>query len=163
MSGRKITQGALLAAILYVVYFMGSFVTYFELVSFTILLYGTTLERKQSYLATVVFCILVMLTKGIAPWSLMYLVVFPQYALIYSFIGKITKSEYVYAGFGAVFSFFMGTLIQIPYFLTAGLTGKELWITVLLGFQVGIGNLICTVIATLFLYKPLNKVLKRVL
>ncbi|MCR6513411.1 MAG: hypothetical protein ACRDCB_04105 [Clostridium sp.] len=163
MNARKITQGALLAAILYIIYFMGSFITYFELVSFIVLLYGTTLDRKLAYVSTVIFCILVMLTKGIAPWSVMYLVIFPQFILIYSLLKKITKSEYVYALVGAILSFSLGSLIQIPYFLTAGLKGKELLVTLLLGFQVSIGNMICTVVATLFLYKPLSKVLKRVI
>lgn len=161
MDTKRITHGALLAAILYAVYFMGSFVPYLELVSFVILLYGTSLPRNLAWYSALVFSILVILTKGLAPWSLMYIVVFPQYVLIYNFISKKTTSEYAYAFFGAILSFFMGSLIQLPYFLTAGLGVKELWVTILLGFQVSIINAVCTVIATLFLYKPLNKVLKK--
>ncbi|WP_024615765.1 hypothetical protein [Clostridium sp. Ade.TY] len=163
MNTRRLTQCALLSAILYIVYFMGSFVTYFELVSFIILLYGTTLPKKISWFSIVVFCILVMLTKGVAPWSIMYLLILPQYALIYNTLSRWTKSEYVYGLVGAVLSFCMGTLIDLPYLLTAGLGSKSLWITLVLGFQVSIGNAICTFIATLFLYKTLSKVLKRVI
>ena len=163
MSTRRLTQCSVLAAILYIVYFMGSFVAYFELVSFIILLYGTVLPKKVSWFSVVVFCILVMLTKGIAPWSFMYLLVLPQYALIYNALSKRTKSEYVYALVGTILSFIMGTLIDLPYLLTAGLGAKSLWITLLLGFQVSIGNAICTLIATLFLYKNISKVLKRVI
>lgn len=163
MNTRRLTQCALLSAILYIVYFMGSFVTYVELVSFIILLYGTTLPKKISWFSIVVFCILVMLTKGVAPWSIMYLLILPQYALIYNTLSRWTKSEYVYGLVGAVLSFCMGTLIDLPYLLTAGLGSKSLWITLVLGFQVSIGNAICTFIATLFLYKTLSKVLKRVI
>lgn len=163
MNARRLTQCALLAAILYIVYFMGSFVTYFELVSFVILLYGTTLPKKISWFSIVVFCILVMLTKGIAPWSIMYLLVLPQYALIYNLLSRLTKSEYIYGIVGAVLSFCMGTIIDLPYLLTAGLGAKSLWITLLLGFQVSIGNAICTFVATLFLYKTMSKVLYRVI
>lgn len=163
MNTRRLTQCALLSAILYIVYFMGSFVTYVELVSFIILLYGTTLPKKISWFSIVVFCILVMLTKGVAPWSIMYLLILPQYALIYNALSRWTKSEYVYGLVGAVLSFCMGTLIDLPYLLTAGLGSKSLWITLVLGFQVSIGNAICTFIATLFLYKTLSKVLKRVI
>lgn len=163
MNTRKLTQCALLAAILYIVYFMGSFITYFELVSFVILLYGTTLPKKLAWFSVLVFTILVMLTKGIAPWSFMYLIIMPQYTLIYNFVAKRTKSEYVYAFVGAILSFLMGTLIDLPYLLTAGLGAKSFWITLILGFQVCIGNMVCTVIATLFLYKTMNRVLKRVI
>lgn len=163
MSTRRLTQCAVLASILYIVYFMGSFVAYFELVSFIILLYGTTLSKKVSWFSVVVFCILVMLTKGIAPWSVMYLLVLPQYALIYNALSKWNKSEYVYALVGTILSFIMGTIIDLPYLLTAGLGAKSLLVTLLLGFQVSIGNAICTLIATLFLYKNISKVLKRVI
>lgn len=163
MKANEITRIAALAVFLYIVYFLGSFVTYIELVSFMILVYGTTLKTKVSYFATVVFTLIVMITKGIGPWSLMYLIVFPQYILIYSGVANITKNKRVYILLAALLSFLLGTIIDIPYLLTGGLYGKALLINVLMGFQVSLGNMACTVVAGIFLYEPFSKLIRKTL
>lgn len=163
MSAKDITRIAALAVFLYIVYFLGSFVDYIELVSFIVLVYGTTLKTKISYFAVVVFTLIVMLTKGIGPWSLMYLVVFPQYTLIYSFVANITKNKIVYFILAGILSFSMGTLIDLPYLLTGGLYGKALLIKLFMGFNVSIGNVACTIIAAIFLYDPFKALIKKTL
>lgn len=163
MKAKDITRIAMLAVFLYIVYFLGSFVEYIELVSFVILVYGTTIKTKISYFSVVIFTFIVMITKGIGPWSLMYLVVFPQYVLIYSFIANITKNRTVYFILAAILSFLMGTLIELPYLLTGGLYGKALLINLLMGFTVSIGNVACTIITAIFLYEPFSKLLKKTL
>lgn len=162
MSAKEITRISVLAAILYSVYFLGSFFLYVELVGFIVLLYGISLDKKTSYLASLVFAFLVILTKGFGVWSLMYIVVFPQYSLIYYFLSRVTKSEYIYATVGFILSFLTGTIIELPYIFMSGMAGKALIIYLLLGMQVSLGNGACTFLATLFLFKPLNKLLKKV-
>jgi len=158
MNTRELTRIAVLAALLYVIQFVGSFILYFEWVNFTILLYGVYLKRKEAWLSVAVFSLLVMLTRGIAPWSIMYLALFPQYTLIYSFFKNKIKSEYIYAFLGFVLAFLCGTLIDLPYMLTAGLGYEALIFRLLAGFQVSLGNGIVTFVSTLFLLKPLKKV-----
>lgn len=158
MSTRELTRIAILAALLYVIQFFGSFILYFEWVNFIILLYGIYLKRKEAWLAVVVFCFMIMLTRGIALWSLAYLLVFPQYALIYSFLKNYFKSEYTLAILGFILAFLCGTLIDMPYILSAGLDYRALIIRLLAGFQVSLGSGIITFISTLFLLKPLKRV-----
>ncbi len=162
MSAKELTRVAVLAAILYCIYFLGSFFMYVELVGFIVLLYGVSLNKKTAYLAALVFTFLVMLTRGIAPWSFMYVVVFPQYTLIYHFLSKLTKSEYIYAIVGFILSFMTGTIIEIPYILMTGMVGQSLITYLILGFQVSLGNAACTFLATLFLLKPLRSLLQKV-
>lgn len=159
MSSRKITKVAMLASILYIIQFIGSGLLYIELVNFTILLYGVSLKRDESYLAVTIFCLLVILTRGFGLWSIMYLIVFPQYALIYSTLGKRVNSLIVLALLGFILTFICGTLIDLPYIVAANLDYRGLLIRLLLGFQVSIVNALVTFIATLFLLNPLKKLL----
>lgn len=158
LSAREITKIAVLATFLYVIQFIGSFMLYFELLNFTLLLYGVYLKRKEAWLSAVVYCFLVMLTRGIAPWSLMYLVIFPQYTLIYSAIKDRVKNQYVLALVGFVLAFLCGTLIDMPSIIAAGLDYRALVIRLLMGFQVSLFSGIITFVATLYLLKPLKRV-----
>jgi hypothetical protein len=158
MSAREITRIGVLATFLYVIQFLGSFILYFELVNFTILLYGVYLKRKEAWLSILVFCFLIMLTRGIAPWSIMYIVVFPQYALIYSWLKDKTRNQYILAAAGFVLAFLCGTLIDMPFMLSAGLDYRAFIVRLLMGFQVSLGSAVVTFVATLYLLKPLQRV-----
>lgn len=158
ISTREITKIAVLATFLYIIQFLGSFMLYFELFNFTLLLYGVYLKRKEAWLSTVIYCFLIMLTKGIAPWSVMYLVVFPQYTLIYSVLKNKVENQYILGLVGFVLTFLCGTIIDMPYIITAGLDYKALIIRLLMGFQVSLINGVVTFIATLYLLKPLQRV-----
>lgn len=159
MKAKDITLIALLASIMYVIYTIGSGFLYFELLNFTVLLYGVTFSKKTSYFSTLVFSLLVILTWGLAPWTVMYLVVFPVYSLIYSSLGNHIRSEYLFAAFGFILAFFCGTIIDLPYIYMAGLDYRGLVIRLLLGFQVSIINAGTTFISTLFLLYPIRKAL----
>lgn len=158
MSTRELTRIAVLAALLYVIQFIGSFILYFEWVNFVILLYGVYLKRKEAWFSVVVFCFMVMLTRGIALWSIAYLLVFPQYTLIYSFLKDYLKNEYMLGALGFILAFLCGTLIDLPYIISAGLDHRALFIRLLAGFQVSLTSGIVTFISALFLLKPLKKV-----
>ncbi|MGL4740697.1 MAG: hypothetical protein ACRC41_07815 [Sarcina sp.] len=163
MKAKEITTIAVLSVFIYIIYYLGSFVSYIELVSFLILVYGTTLKTKISYFAVLVYTLIVILTKGLGLWSIMYIVVFPQYILIYSFVSKLTKNKIVYFIVAAILSFSLGTLIELPYIFTMGLKGTALITYILMGFQVSIGNMACTIIAAIFLYDPLVELIKKTL
>lgn len=158
MKTQEVTRIAVLAALLYIIQYMGSFVLYFEWFNFTVMLYGVYLKRKEAWFSVVVFCLMVMLTKGIAPWSFMYLVIFPQYALIYSMVKDKIRSEYGLAILGFVLAFACGTLIDAPFMLTAGLGYKAFIARLLMGFQVSLGNGIVTFISALYLLKPMKRI-----
>lgn len=161
MSVKEMTKVALLATLLFMVYSMGSMVMYVELFNFTVLLYGVSLTRKQSFRAVLIFSCLLVLVYGVQIWTLMYALVFPTYTLVYYQVGKWTHSEYVLASVGFILAFLCGTLIDLPFILMSGLTSKALIIRLILGFQVSLGNGICTFLATLFLFPSLSKLLTK--
>jgi biotin transporter BioY len=158
MKTRELTRIALLATMLYIIFRIGGLILYIEWVNFTIMLYGVYLSRKEAWFSVVVFSLMVMLTMGIAPWSLMYLVVFPQYALIYSIFKDRIRSEYGLAALGFVLAFICGTLIDAPFMLSAGLGYKAFIARLLVGFQVSLGNGIVTLLSALYLLKPMKRV-----
>lgn len=163
MKTRELTTTALLSALMYIIYTLGSGLLYFELLNFTILLYGVTFKRKTSFLSTLVFTLLVILTRGFGIWTIMYLIIFPVYALIYSYAGKFIASDYSLAILGFFLALVCGTLIDIPYIYMAGLDYRGLLVRLLLGLQVSIVNAGTTFIATLFLLNPMRNSLVRAL
>lgn len=163
MNVREITRISALATLIYITYMLGSNFLYVELVNFMVLLYGTTLKRSYAVYSVLIFCFLVVLTKGFGMWSMMYFVVFISYVLIYNIISSKTQNTSVYIVLGAVLTFFCGSLIQIPYILTGGVAKEGLLMYLLLGFKVSLGSSICTVIATVFLYDRLSLLLKKLI
>lgn len=161
MKTRELTTIGLLSALMYVIYTIGSGLLYFELLNFTILLYGVTFTRRTSFFSTLVFTLLVILTRGFGIWTIMYLLIFPIYALIYSYVGKFTASDYSLAALGFFLALICGTLIDIPYIYMAGLDYRGLVVRLLLGLQVSIVNAGTTFISTLFLLNPIRSSLVR--
>ena len=141
------TRVSLLATLLFIIYSCGSMVMYVELFNFTVLLYSVTLPKKHAFLTVLLFCLLLLMVYGIT--------------LIYHLFGKRLKSEYFLAVLGFVLAFLCGTLIDLPFMMLSGMTWKALWIRLLLGFQVSLGNGLSTFLATLFLYPPLSKVIEK--
>jgi hypothetical protein len=160
MKTRELTRIGLLATFLYVIQFLGSFILYLEWVNFIILLYGVYLKRKEAWLSVVTFCFLIMLTRGVGLWSIMYFVVFPQYVLIYSYFKDRFKNEYALAALGFILAFLCGTLIDLPFMLSAGLDYKAFILRLFMGFQVSLASGIITFISSLYLLKPLERMFK---
>ena len=163
MTIREMSQIAILATLLFIIYSFGSQLPGVELFNFTVLLYGVTLPKKQSFIVVVIFSCLLILMYGIQPWTLMYLIIFPAYTQIYYYVGKLIKSEFKLAMVGGVLAFLCGTLIDLPYILMSGMASKSLIFYLIAGFKVSLGNLLSTFLATLYLYQPLSKHLKRLL
>ena len=161
MTVKEMTRVALLATLLFIIYSWGSIVLYVELFNFVMLLYCVTFPKKQALLSVMLFCCLLILIYGIHLWTLMYVIVFPFYVLIYHYMGKQLKSEYSLAILGFVLAFLCGSFIDLPFMILSGMTCKVLWIRLLFGFQVSLGNGVSTFLATLFLYRPLATILKK--
>ena len=161
MTVKEMTRVALLATLLFIIYSWGSMVLYVELFNFVILLYGVTFPKKQALLSVMLFCCLLILIYGIQLWTLMYVIVFPLYVLIYHHMGKRLKSEYSLGILGFILAFLCGSFIDLPFMILSGMTWKVLWIRLLFGFQVSLGNGVSTFLATLFLYRPLSNILKK--
>ena len=92
-----------------------------------------------------------------------HLCTYLSFLVIHCFITCLGNdlSEYSLAVLGFILAFLCGTLIDLPFMMLSGMTWKALWIRLLLGFQVSLGNGLSTFLATLFLYPPLSKVIKK--
>ncbi len=162
MKVRELARISALASLLFIIYHCGSLVLYVELFNFTVLLYGVSLPKRQAILSVLIACLLIVLVYGAQPWTLMYVLIFPTYAIIYHLIGRRLRSEYVVACLGFLGAFLSGTLIDLPFIFLSGMTGRALGIHLLLGFQTSVGNGVSTFLATIFLLPILSKVMKRV-
>lgn len=162
MKTNEIIRVALLSAILLVVQVTFSGILYVEFFNFMIVLYAVSFKLKESYLSVIVTSILMILVFGFGLWSIMYLIVFPQYVLIYSYVYKKTNSDIVLGILATFLALISGTLIDLPILISTGVFNKIFLVRFLMGLQVSTGSAICTLISVLFLLKPLEKTLKKI-
>ena len=80
MKASQLTRIAIMACLQYVVFTMFSQILYLEAVTLITLLFAVVFPLKESMLASAVFALINMLTRGILPWTIMYLVLFPCYS-----------------------------------------------------------------------------------
>ena len=85
---RELCFIAVIASIEAVVFTSFSFILYLECITFTIVVFAMTFQTRQAVLGAVVFTILNLSTQGVAPWSMMYCLIYPLYSL---FIGCSRK------------------------------------------------------------------------
>jgi len=84
MKARELCFIAVIASIEAVVFTSFSFILYLECITFTIVVFAMTFQTRHAVLGAVVFTILNLSTQGVAPWSMMYCLIYPLYSL---FIG----------------------------------------------------------------------------
>jgi len=150
-----------LASIQYVVFTSFSFVLYLEFITFVTVLFAMNFKRQEAVLGSIIFVIIYMLTSGITPWSMMYLIVYPTYSLLTSLLKPFFKKHFsalvVTCGF---FSFATGQILQIPFLLFS----KNITIYYLIaGLKVSIPQGIIAALVCRLLYYPLSKVLTRII
>ena len=103
------TRVSLLATLLFIIYSCGSMVMYVELFNFTVLLYSVTLPKKHAFFDCIIILFITIDGLWDSIWTLMYLLVFPSYTLLYHVFGKRFKSEYSLAVLGFILAFLCGT------------------------------------------------------
>ena len=79
MKARELCFIAVIASIEAVVFTSFSFILYLECITFTIVVFAMTFQTRQAVLGAVVFTILNLSTQGVAPWSMMYCLIYPLY------------------------------------------------------------------------------------
>ena len=78
MKARELCFIAVIASIEAVVFTSFSFILYLECITFTIVVFAMTFQTRQAVLGAVVFTILNLSTQGVAPWSMMYCLIYPR-------------------------------------------------------------------------------------
>ncbi len=74
MKTKQLTRIAIMACMQYVVFTMFSQIIYLEAVTLVTVLFAVTFERREAVMASVVFALINLLTRGIMPWTIMYLI-----------------------------------------------------------------------------------------
>lgn len=161
MNPKEITRVAFMAASLVCVFQLFAQVLYLELITFTIVLYATLFPRKEAVLACVVFGLLNMCQMGITPWSLLYLIIYPCYAVMLSCGKRIWKAHPLFLCLMCAFlSFLSGQLLDLPYLLL----GKQITILyILMGLKTSMVQGLLSFLVCLLLYDPLYHKLLRLL
>jgi len=158
---KDITRISFLSSILVCVFLAFSQIMYLELVTTTLLLYSLNLEIRDSFMVALIFGAVLLLIFGIQSFSIMYMIIFPIFALIISFSKKLlNKNNWLIIIVGGLFSFLLGTLVDLPYIL---FSGKATYIYLIMGFQVGVVQGFATVVVLTLVFESLNNKFKLIM
>lgn len=158
---KEMTRIAFAAAILVCVYWAFSQILYIELVTTTLILYGLNFSKRDTFLIALVFSAVLVIMYGIQSFTIMYMVVFPIFGLLTSLLKRpLEKYLHFTAFYGGLFSFILGTLVDLPYLL---FSGKSTFIYLITGLQVGIPKGFATIVVIVLAFEPLNNILKQIL
>ncbi len=155
MTVKQLTKIALMSASMVCVFQIFSNILYLELITFTIVLYAMTSSKREAILSCVIFACLNMLFLGITPWTCMYLMIYPLYALVVvlfkGFLNKHLLCLCLLCGF---LSFLCGQLLDLPFLLFSKHVTLLYWIS---GLKTSLIQGILSFLSCLFLYEPLSK------
>lgn len=160
MSVRQLTRIALMACLQYVVFTMFSQILYLEAVTLVTLLFAVVFPLKEAMLASVIFALINMLTRGIMPWTFMYLLLFPSYSLIAYQLRNVMKRNTEWAVMLCfLFSFLLGQLVDLPFLL---FSGKITMIYLLMGLKTSLIQGFLSACEAAFLFDPLVRQLNKI-
>lgn len=160
MKARQLTRIALMAASMVCVFQLFSHILYLELITFTIVLYAMNTSRKEAVMSCVIFACLNMLFLGITPWTCMYLIIYPVYALIISINQHYFNRHLLCLCLLCAFlSFLCGQLLDLPFLLFDKHITLLYWIS---GLKTSLIQGILSFLSCLFLYEPLSKRIKMI-
>ncbi len=161
MSIKRLCANAVLAALLFAVFFMFSQILYLEFVTLTIILLALNIPKYNSIWIVTTFVVLVWLVYGLSLWSFMYIIIYPGFTLLLKALKPLlSKSVYFIAIFGFLMALLAGNLIDLPFLLFS----KEITLFyVLMGFRTTLIQGGIAFLAVLFLYEPLAASLQKIL
>ena len=155
MKAKQLTKIAFMAASMICVFQAFSHILYLELITFTIVCFAMNTSRKEAVLSCVIFACLNMLFLGITPWTCMYFMIYPLYALVVvlfkGFLNKHLLCLCLLCGF---LSFLCGQLLDLPFLLFSKHVTLLYWIS---GLKTSLIQGILSFLSCLFLYEPLSK------
>ncbi|EOS60797.1 hypothetical protein C815_01049 [Firmicutes bacterium M10-2] len=160
LSVRNLTYCALLGSLFYVIFHLFSNILYVEGITLTLFVCAQVFNKKEVISATILFGILQILFHGFMPWNLMYLILFPFYGLWFASLKKIVKKHEAVAWFcGALASFLLGQLVDLPFLL---FDRKITMLYILLGFKTSLIQGAIVFIEFVLLYGPFVKILRTI-
>ncbi len=159
MKARELCFVAVIGAIEAVVFTSFSFILYLECITFTVLVFSMTFQRKQAVLGAVVFTIINLTMQGVTPWSMMYCLIYPIYSLLIGSCRNFLDKHFICAVLVCgLLSFLTGQLVQLPFML---ISGKITLIYIVLGLKTSLIQGAMSAAFCFVCYKPVVSVLKR--
>jgi len=154
MSIKRLCANAMLACLLFSVYFMFSQILYLEFVTFTIILFCLNIPKWDSIWIITTFVLLIWLVYGISMWSFMYIIIYPLFALLLKLFKKLlSKSIYYVAIFAFIMALLVGNLIDLPMLLFS----KAITIAyIIIGFKTTLIQGGIAFVLILLVYEPLS-------
>ncbi|MEE1085980.1 MAG: hypothetical protein U0L05_02240 [Schaedlerella sp.] len=156
-SAKNISLLGVMIAILEVVKNVLAAIPNVELVTLLIILYALYLG-KRVFLVVPAFILIEGCLYGFGLWWIMYLYTWPILAII-AMTFKKQESVWFWSILSAIFGLFYGALSAIPYIFISGIEGAFAWW--IAGIPFDIIHCISNFILCLLLFRPLNRVLKR--
>lgn len=158
MKVKDLCMIAAMAAIEMVVFTSFSFILYLEFITFTVVVFAMVFPRKMAVISSIVFGILNMiLIQGVTPWSVCYLLIYPSYSLIVSYLKPyLSKHMVILCVVCGFFSFLTGQLLQLPFMLFSKYVTL---IYLIAGLKVSLVQGVLSFTSSMILYKPIEKVL----
>ena len=158
----KIALIAMLSALTFICQVALFFLPNIHLVTLLLILYVCLLPLSMSLAITLTFVTLNWLFWGFGDWVLGYYVIWPLFVVIaYSLRGYFQENQDYWAILAGGFGLAFGALFTIQHILLYGLhTGYAFWIR---GLVFDIVHGVSNYIIVLLLFKPLLKIMKRLL
>lgn len=149
----------MLGVLMYVSQVIMSSLPNIELVTFLIIITARKFGYK-SFLSVYVFVGCEILTYGLSIWVINYLYVWAILCLVICLLRKIDSAVF-YAIIAAFYGIIFGTLCSVPYFITGGFAAGISYI--IGGFWFDILHCGGNFVLVLLLYKPISKVLNKII
>lgn len=151
----KLTQIALMGAILYIVQISLSFLPNIELVTLLIVIFTKNFGYRGTAACFIYVC-LTSLMAGIGLWWFTYFVVWPLFSLVVYKLRKV-DSWFIWGGINAVFGLCFGAFFAIPYIFVSPSYALTYWIK---GIPFDIAHCIGNFTVAIILGKPIDHSVK---
>ncbi len=150
---KKITLIAILGGIQYVAFTSMSLVMYLEVITTVTVTFAMVFERRDSFVASLVFGSIYLLTMGPTPWGLMYFIIYPCYSLLIGTLKPVLQRHFLLLCFiTGLLSFMTGQLLQLPFIIFS----KEVTLLyMIMGLRV---SLIQFVLSSCFIFLTYKKI-----
>lgn len=160
MTTRQITRITLIACILSVIFRMFSDILYLEMVTFTLVIFALVFDAREVISASMLFAFLNILTMGLTPWTIGYMLIYPSYAfLTVKLKPYLLKHELLLAFYTGTLSFLCGQLMDLPFIL---FSGKITLVYIIMGLKTSLIQGSVSGITMLFLNQKVYQVLCKI-
>ncbi len=157
---RRLTRIALMSALMVTIFFAFSSILYVEAITLTVITVAMAFDKQDSFLATAIFGLILVIYLGLSPWAIMYLFIYPTYSLLTSLLrNTFDKHDWMLIVFGFILSCATGLILDLPFIL---LNSKVTIYYIISGLKTSLIQGSITAIEFALLYPTFVKVLRKI-